>query len=921
MPQSRSSESERRTRKSRIDPRLKAWGWEVVPYAPGKALHGYKHHAIEEFPTDNGPADYALVVDGLLVGVVEAKKVTLGPQNVLTQAERYSKGVHGTGFNFAGYGVPFLYSTNGEVLWFQDVRSKLNRSRKVAGFHTPEALREMLSRDFDGACAWFGENPNQHHRLRPYQIEANAAIEEAIGRRKRQMLVAMATGTGKTFTLVNEVYRLLKSGTAKRILFLVDRRVLAAQAVRAFASFEPEPNQKFDKLYEVYSQRFQQGDLEEGEKFDPKVLPKSYLEHPQAKHAFVYVCTIQRMAINLFGRQAVWGDDEEIEEDAEELKIPHHAFDLVIADECHRGYTTAEESMWRNTLDHFDAIKLGLTATPAAHTKAYFNDVVYRYEYARAVREGYLVDYDVVTVKSDVRMKGMFLKEGERVKVVDPETGLERLDELEDQRDYEPVDIERRITSRDSNQKILEEVRNYAIEHEEKYGRFPKTLIFAANDLPHTSHANRIVDLAVDIFGRGQSFVRKITGSKDVDRPLQRIREFRNRPEPGIVVSVDLMSTGVDIPDLEFIVFLRQVKSRILFEQMLGRGTRKGERFSDKSHFTVFDCFDGTLLAYFRTATAITAEPPDKPTRTIKEVIDDVWANRDRDYNIRCLVRRLQRIDKEMAGDARELFAAFGVIDGDLGQFARELPGKLQRDFAGIMKLLRDEAFQDLLTSYPRPMRVFLKADAYEDHVSSIWLVRDAAGMEYKPEDYLEAFARFVRDNPSQVQAIKILMDRPKDWSTQALIELKSKLSAAHERFTVDALERAHRLRYDKALVDIISMVKHAAKEQEPLLTAEEHSSVESVGEFWLGKLSKNMIQGEFSHSEGSKAVGFSHGDFGFVVETLDDPTGDHLLGLEIIENEGSVRAQHLGDLLHRLDAGAQGLPAPVIEERAGPGR
>lgn len=816
------TESERRTRKSRIDPRLRAWGWEIVPFVPGKPLSGYRRHAIEEYPTANGPADYALVVDGQLLGVVEAKKVTLGPQNVLTQAERYSKGVHGSGFDFAGYGVPFLYSTNGEVFWFQDVRNKLNRSRKVAGFHTPAALREMLSRDFDGECKWLRQNPNHHHRLYPFQVQANAAIEDAIEKRKRQMLVAMATGTGKTFTMVNEVYRLLRSGVGRRILFLVDRRVLAAQAARAFASFEPEPNKKFDKLYAVYSQRFQRDDLEEGEKFDPEVLPKSYLENPQQKHAFVYICTIQRMAINLFGRQAVWGGEAEIEEDVDQLKIPCHAFDVVIADECHRGYTTAEESVWRNTLDHFDAIKIGLTATPAAHTRAYFNDVVFRYEYARAVDENYLVPYDVVTVKSDVRMKGVFLKEGERVKVVDPETGLERLDELEDQREFEPVDVERRVTSRDSNQKILEEIRKYTHEHEQKYGRFPKTLIFAANDLPHTSHANELVDLAVGIFGRGQSFVRKITGSRDVDRPLQRIREFRNRPEPGIVVSVDLMSTGVDIPDLEFIVFLRQVKSRILFEQMLGRGTRKGEKFPDKSHFTVFDCFDGTLLAYFRSATAITAEPPDKPTRTIKEIIEDVWANRDRDYNVRCLVRRLQRIDKEMAGDARELFAAFGVAGGDLNQFARELPGKLRRDLAGTMKLLRDDAFQDLLENYPRPTRSFVRADAYEDHVSSAWLVRDAAGKEYKPEDYLEAFGRFVRDNPSKVHAIKILLNRPKDWNTEALNELKSKLTAAPERFTVDALEKAHRLRYDKALVDIISMVKHAAKAEEPLLTADE---------------------------------------------------------------------------------------------------
>jgi type I restriction enzyme, R subunit len=393
-----SSESERRTRKRRIDPRLKQWGWEITRFNPNQSLSGYRRHAIEEFPTMNGPADYALVVDGKLLGVVEAKKVTLGPQNVLTQAERYSRGIEDSQFNFSGYRVPFLYSTNGEVFWFQDVRNKLNRSRKVSGFHTPDALREMILRDLDTESDWFDKNPNQHPRLRPYQLDANAAIEAAIAKRKRQMLVAMATGTGKTFTLVNEVYRLLKSGVGKRILFLVDRRVLAAQAVRAFASFEPEPSKKFDKIYEVYSQRFQRDDLEESEKFDPKVLPQSYLEHPQPKHAFVYVCTIQRMAINLFGRQAVWGGEEEVEDDAKQLKIPYHAFDIIIADECHRGYSTAEESVWRNTLDHFDAIKIGLTATPAAHTKAYFNNVVYRYEYARAVREGYLVDYDVVTV-------------------------------------------------------------------------------------------------------------------------------------------------------------------------------------------------------------------------------------------------------------------------------------------------------------------------------------------------------------------------------------------------------------------------------------------------------------------------------------------------------------------------------------------
>lgn len=809
-------ESERETRRKRVDPLLKVAGWKIVDAKPGLEISKLTNHAVREYETSNGPADYALVVGGQLLGIVEAKKVTLGPQNVLTQAERYSKGAAAGAINFRGYRAPFLYSTNGEVIWFHDVRHKLNRSRPIAGFHQPAAQAEMFGRNFEEECRRLAAEPNAHLHLRPYQVEADTAIEQAIADRKRQMLVAMATGTGKTFTLVNEVYRLMKSGVGKRILFLVDRRALAAQAVRAFASFEPEPNLKFDKVYEVYSQRFQKDDFDEDEKFDPKVLPGAYLTNPRPKHAFIYVCTIQRMAINLFGRGAVWDrEGDEIDDDAEKLDIPIHAFDVVIADECHRGYTTAELSLWRNTLSHFDAIKIGLTATPAAHTKTYFTDVVYRYEYRRAVEEGYLVDYDAVGITSDVHMNGVFLKEGERVAVVDPDTGLEKLDEIEDEREFASTEVERTVTSPDSNRRILEEIRKYALEHEKKYGRLPKTLIFAANDLPHTSHADQLVELAVGIFGRGEEYVRKITGR--VDRPLQRIREFRNRPNPGFVVTVDLLSTGVDIPDLEFIVFLRPVKSRILFEQMLGRGTRRGEKYPDKSHFTVFDCFGGTLLQYFKSATAITADPPEKPTRTIVEIIQDIWDNRDRAYNIRCLVKRLQRIDKEMAPEAREHFAGFGITDGDIRRYAQEFPRNLEKDFVGAMKLLRDEAFQRLLVDYPRRPRTFTKAIEYEDTVTSESFVS-----EVKPEDYLAAFARFVRENPSKVEAIRILLGRPKDWGTEALTELRLKLRAAPDHFTVDRLQRAHKAQYNKDLVDIISMVKHAARKEEPLLTAEE---------------------------------------------------------------------------------------------------
>ncbi len=815
-------EPEWKTRKQRIDPRLDARGWSrpkrgSIPI--GRA------HRTEEEETANGPADYALWLDGHVTGVVEAKKLTVGPQNVLTQAARYSRGLTGGPYNFDGHRAPFLYSTNGEVTWFHDVRHPLNRSRKVAHFHTPAALRELLTQDIDAACATLLQTENSNSRLRPYQLEANAAVEKAIAERRRHILLAMATGTGKTFTIVNQIFRLMEAKVAKRVLFLVDRRSLAAQTVRAFASFDAVRGMKFPDVYEVYSNKFRREELDDDNdkvKFDPKLLPSKYLTEPSADLSYVYVATIQRMAINLFGRNALPGlGDEPADDDADQIDIPIHAFDLIVADECHRGYTAAEQSVWRDTLEHFDAIKIGLTATPAKHTAAYFTHLAYTYAYEDAVKQGYLVDYDVVELRSNVRMEGVFLREGEQVSEIDPESGQPQLSLLEDERQFDATEIERKITAPDSNRKIVEEIKRYADKHEQRYGRFPKTLIFAVNDLPHTSHADQLVETCRDVFNQGNDFVAKITGSKDVDKPLQRIKEFRNRPKPAIAVTVDMLTTGVDIPDLEYVVFLRPVKSRILFVQMVGRGTRKGERFPDKSHFTVFDCFDGTLLAYFRGSTDTTPEAPDKPTRTVAELVDDIWNNRDRDYNVGCLVKRLHRVDKELTGEGRQLFAGY-VPDGDVGAYARGLTTALLSQFAATMKTLKEPSFQDLLVNYPRPKRVFYRADDVEDQVSSRMVFRDAGGTTYKPKDYITAFARFVRENPAEIEAIRILLARPRDWGYEPLTELRKKLVASKERFSVDNLQRAHEIHYHRSLVDLISMVKHAADEHQPLLTAAE---------------------------------------------------------------------------------------------------
>jgi type I restriction enzyme R subunit len=216
-------------------------------------------------------------------------------------------------------------------------------------------------------------------------------------------------------------------------------------------------------------------------------------------------------------------------------------------------------------------------------------------------------------------------------------------------------------------------------------------------------------------------------------------------------------------------------------------------------------------------------------------------------------VKRLQRIDKEMSGEARDQFASF-IPDGNLGGFARDLTVSINREFTVTMKLLRNPAFQDLLVNYPRRKKTFVVAYEAKDEVSSSWLARGADGKEYKPEDYLSAFARFVEENPEHVEAIGILQKSPEQWSTEALLELTEKLKAAPQRFTIETLQKAHEIHYHKALVDIISMVKHAADAQSPLLNAEERveqvfSTVTAGKAFtveqqqWLERIKAHLVQ------------------------------------------------------------------------------
>ena len=810
-------ESEKTTRKNRVDEKLRSslLNWIIIHNDKVKDTSLLNFHAVEEYPTTTGPADYALFVDGKLLGIIEAKKISVGAENVLEQAKRYARGVPNTVGQWREYKVPFLYSTNGELIFHLDIRKKENSSYQIVDFHSPQALLDRFHRKTQAAEDWFKNRQiKEITRLRPYQRGAVEAIEKGLCAGKMRMLLAMATGTGKTFTVVSSIYRLLKSGYAKRILFLVDRRVLAAQTVSAIAAFETPEGLKLDKDYEVYSQKFKREDLDDTITFNPQVLPEEYLTNPQEKHTFIYVSTIQRMAINLLGNEAM--SDVEYDIDAQKLDIPINAFDVIIADECHRGYSAKETGKWKYVLDYFDAVKIGLTATPATHTLAMFKHKVFTYGTEQAILDGYLVDYEAIKIKSGIRINGAFLKEGELVGEIDMATGAEKLDELEDEREFGASEIEAKITSPDSTRKIITTIKKYTDLHEEKYNRFPKILIFAVNDLPHVSHADEVVRTCKEIYGKGDDFAMKITGSPTVDRPLQKIRQFRNRPEPKIVVTVDMLTTGVDIPAIEMVVFMRMVKSRILWVQMLGRGTRLCPEIN-KEQFTIVDCFDGSLIEYFKNATDFNVTLQ-QTTVPLSEIIERIYDNRDRQYNTNRLLKRLRRIEKNMGAEAREQFAKY-IPDGDIKAYADKLKENIEQKFTETMQLLRDKDFQDLLGNYPRPQKVFFKGYDIVDTVEDQVMFR--VGSDYqRPEDYLKLFEQFVNENPEQIEAIEILLAKPKNWNIDALEDLREKL---HKNdFSEKNLQRGHELVYKKPLADIISMIQHASNYEVPILTAQE---------------------------------------------------------------------------------------------------
>jgi type I restriction enzyme R subunit len=576
-----------------IDTYLRARGWEAdtqnMRYATGTRPARGRNMAIAEWPTKSGPADYALFVGTKCIGVVEAKRRNKNVSAHVDQAQRYARG-----FRFEGgaepigepwpdvanerFFVPFVFSTNGRPylkqietesgIWFRDARKPPNHRRALSDWPTPDGLKGMLELDAEAAQADLKTRPFDFgFPLRPYQKHAIETVEAGLADQRRNMLLAMATGTGKTKLAIAMLYRLLAAKRFRRVAFIVDRNALGTQAAGEFSTTRIVSAKTFADIF--------------GLKGLDTVMPDSETK--------VHICTIQ----GLVKRVLYTEDPADVP--------PVDQYDLMVVDECHRGYLFDREmsdaelsfrsqddyiSKYRRVLEYFDAVKIGLTATPALHTVSIFGDPVFKYSYREAVIDGYLIDHEPpVQITTALSKAGIKFAKDEEVELLDPRTGNIDLARTPDEIRFAVDEFNKNVVTVPFNRTVAEALARHIDPN------LPgKTLIFAVSD----AHADIVVDEIKKAFRNAygdieDAAIRKITGS--VDHVGSLIRSFRNDALPKIAVTVDLLTTGIDVPSIENLVFIRRVNSRILYEQMLGRATRQCPEIG-KETFRIFDAVD-----------------------------------------------------------------------------------------------------------------------------------------------------------------------------------------------------------------------------------------------------------------------------------------------------------------------------------------
>ena len=625
-----------------IDELLISAGWSIQDMKTIN-LGASQGVAVREYPLQDGFADYLLFVDRVPVGVIEAKQVGMTLSGVADQTERYRISKlrylpHQT------EPLRFAYESTGIETNFRDCKDIETRSRKVFTFHTPETLKEYLADDSSLRNRLKQLPALNTNGLRLCQIEAINNLEESLALNRERALIQMATGSGKTFTAVSFSYRLIKFAKAKRILFLVDRNNLGRQTKNEFNQYvTPDDGRKFVELYNV--QHLQSNT------FDPV--------------AKVCISTIQRLFSMLKGEEL----DPTLEEhsnfdgyaDAEpekqvtfNPKIPIDTFDIIVTDECHRSIY----NQWRQVLEYFDAFIIGLTATPSKQTIGFFNqNLVMEYNHERAVADGVNVGYDVYQIKTKITQEGSKIESGFYIDKRNRLTRKVKWEQLDQDFEYQPTQLDRDVVSPSQIRTIIKTFKEKLFtEIFPNRTEVPKTLVFAKDD----SHAEDIVEIIKEVFGKGNEFVKKITYRTTNEKPEDLLASFRNSYFPRIAVSVDMIATGTDIRPLECLLFMRDVRSRTYFEQMLGRGTRTisstdlmsvtPDAFV-KTHFVAVDA-----VGIFESVKIDTRPTERKPTVPLDKLLISIASgNRDED-TLLTVAGRLTRIERGMdEADRREI--------------------------------------------------------------------------------------------------------------------------------------------------------------------------------------------------------------------------------------------------------------------------
>lgn len=819
----------------KIDDLLTSAGWHVCDMGQ-QNLTAHRGIAIREFPLPgHGFADYLLYVDGHAAGVIEAKKVGATLIGVETQSAKYLEGLPDT-LPAWFRPLPFAYESTGVETRFTNGLDPDPRSKRVFSFHRPETLAEWLQapplNQVADSQGEYNARPSTllsrmqsmppliEEGLWGKQAQAVKNIEKSLRENRPRSLLQMATGSGKTYTAITQIYRLIKFGGAKRVLFLVDRGNLAEQTEKEFQQYlSPYNNYKFTEEFIV--QRLQSNTID--------------------TTARVCICTIQRLYSMLSNKELPEDADEESVSGLETLfkepppieynsHIPIESFDVIITDECHRSIY----NLWAQVLEYFDAYLIGLTATPSKQTFGFFNqNLVMEYGHEQAVADGVNVNYDVFRIRTAITEQGSKVEAGFEVEKQDRETRERRWEKLDDDFEYDPNKLDRDVIAPDQIRKIIQTFKDNLPTIYPGREHVPKTLIFAKDD----NHAENIVEELRERFAKGNDFAQKITYKTTGDTPKNLIKAFRNSYNPRIAVTVDMIATGTDIKPVEIVFFMRAVKSRAFFEQMKGRGVRviKPDDLKavtpdaqSKDHFVIVDA-----VGVCEQDMTDSKPMEKKPTVSFEKLMQAVSLGNTEEEVLSSLAGRLARMEHrtQPEDDQRIIKQTDGFTLKDLSKnlvdaLNPDLPTDARKQaIAAATKPFHDPQLRDLLDQVRRKNELTIDIISQDEVLEASF----SADAKDRAKGLVDSFEQFIQDNKDEITALQILYNRPykERLNFEHLKELSEIINAPPYLMNRSQLWQAYAALEEskvkgadgkRLLTDLVSLVRFAMHEENELV-------------------------------------------------------------------------------------------------------